>query len=253
MSLNFPNNPLDGDSFNGYIYNAAKGVWDSGGTYEIQVSLSDLFDVNIDEVVDGQALVYDSASNSWIPGEGGGGASFTISPTPPESPGVGDVWYSSLDGNSYIFYEDEDSSQWVEMSNPAIGPVGAQGVQGIQGETGLTGLTGAGVAEGGDEGQVLAKQSSDDFDTAWIYPVTSLEGLSDTNINEPLDREVLVYDSASGNWINETIEIPELDDLPDVNVSTASSEDVLVFDGTNWIPGQRATTGKAIAMAIVFG
>jgi hypothetical protein len=102
------------------------------------------------------------------------------------------------------------------------------------------------------DGEVLAYDSASG---EWVNQelILTLEGLSDTDIDEPLDREVLVYDSSSGSWINETIEIPELDDLPDVNVSTSSSEDVLVFDGTNWIPGQRATTGKAIAMAIVFG
>lgn len=39
--------------------------------------------------------------------------------------------------------------------------------------------------------------------------------------------------------------------LPEL--ATLEATDVLEFDGTNWVGGQRATTGKAIAMAIVFG
>ena len=39
--------------------------------------------------------------------------------------------------------------------------------------------------------------------------------------------------------------------LPEL--ATVEATDVLEFDGTNWVGGQRATTGKAIAMAIVFG
>jgi hypothetical protein len=34
---------------------------------------------------------------------------------------------------------------------------------------------------------------------------------------------------------------------------SASNGDVLVYNGSEWVAGQRATTGKAIAMAIVFG
>ena len=39
-----------------------------------------------------------------------------IGDTPPTQPRVGAVWYCTLDGRSYIWYEDADSSQWVESS-----------------------------------------------------------------------------------------------------------------------------------------
>ena len=39
--------------------------------------------------------------------------------------------------------------------------------------------------------------------------------------------------------------LPPLEDV--------EATDVLEFNGTDWVGGQRATTGKAIAMAIVFG
>ena len=52
----------------------------------------------------------------------------------------------------------------------AQGPVGAQGPAGPQGPIGAQGLkgdTGEGVPTGGGDGQVLTKQSSTDYDTAW--------------------------------------------------------------------------------------
>lgn len=37
-------------------------------------------------------------------------------PTPPTRPVMGSEWYCTTDGRTYIWYEDEDSSQWVESS-----------------------------------------------------------------------------------------------------------------------------------------
>ena len=39
-----------------------------------------------------------------------------IGDTPPTQPTVGAMWYCTLDGRSYIWYEDADSGQWVESS-----------------------------------------------------------------------------------------------------------------------------------------
>jgi hypothetical protein len=47
-----------------------------------------------------------------VPGSGGG-ASVTISDTPPASPSVGNLWWESDTGNIYIYYNDGNSSQWV--------------------------------------------------------------------------------------------------------------------------------------------
>ena len=44
-------------------------------------------------------------------------ASGYIGDTPPTQPKEGEVWYCSLDGRTYIWHVDADSSQWVE-SNP---------------------------------------------------------------------------------------------------------------------------------------
>jgi hypothetical protein len=47
---------------------------------------------------------------------GGGGASVSISTEAPTSPNQGDLWYSSLLGRTFIYYVDEDSSQWVDAA-----------------------------------------------------------------------------------------------------------------------------------------
>ncbi len=44
---------------------------------------------------------------------------------------------------------------------------GAPGPQGEQGEPGPQGIPGAGFPVGGTAGQIIVKQSSTDYDTAW--------------------------------------------------------------------------------------
>ena len=51
---------------------------------------------------------------------GGGGTSVTISDTAPVSPSPGNLWYNSLVGRGFIFYNDGSSSQWVDFG-PSVG------------------------------------------------------------------------------------------------------------------------------------
>jgi hypothetical protein len=80
------------------------------------IALDSLSDVDVTGVEDGQALVYDDATSTWIPGEGGGGASVTVSTTAPAEAEIGDLWYDSTSGALFIYYDDGDSTQWVEVT-----------------------------------------------------------------------------------------------------------------------------------------
>ena len=56
----------------------------------------------------------------WIsaPSSGGsGGASITVSDTPPPNPTQGALWWESVNGQMYVFYTDANSSQWVPTTN----------------------------------------------------------------------------------------------------------------------------------------
>jgi hypothetical protein len=46
----------------------------------------------------------------------GGGSQVSIGTEAPEDPNEGDLWYSSVLGRTFIYYEDEDSAQWVDAS-----------------------------------------------------------------------------------------------------------------------------------------
>lgn len=45
----------------------------------------------------------------------GGGASVTVSDTPPSAPDVGNLWFESDTGLTFIYYDDGNTSQWVEV------------------------------------------------------------------------------------------------------------------------------------------
>jgi hypothetical protein len=72
----------------------------------------------------GQVLASDGTGNVvWQTpsGGGGGGASVTISDTPPAA-SAGDLWWESDTGRLKIYYQDTDTSQWVDTSPPLADP-----------------------------------------------------------------------------------------------------------------------------------
>jgi hypothetical protein len=82
-ALDFPSAPVDNETYEGYIYDATRGVWN----------------VNVSQIA----------------------ARFIVSSTQPSSPQNGDAWFDTNEGTTYVYYNDGDSAQWVETGNPALG------------------------------------------------------------------------------------------------------------------------------------
>lgn len=57
----------------------------------------------------------------------GGGASITISDTPPSSPSPGALWWESDSGSLWIYYNDGNTSQWVGIAAATGGSGGGSG------------------------------------------------------------------------------------------------------------------------------
>lgn len=64
MAINFPASPADGDTHEGYTWVAAENVWRKQPSFGI----SNLSDIDVDGVADGEALIYNSSTSKWEPG-----------------------------------------------------------------------------------------------------------------------------------------------------------------------------------------
>lgn len=145
MALDFPSNPTDGQVFAAYTWNASKGVWQ--GTEE-------------------------SATVA------------VMSPTVPPSPKSGDIWFNTNIGIAYVYYDDGNSGQWVQLISPA-----GQSINSIDDITDVSIVNPL-------DGQVL---SYDDATGEWV---NSTIDVSATTISDsaPLDATQgdAWFDSSSG-------------------------------------------------------
>ena len=64
-------------------------------------------------------------SNASISGGTGGRINLTYSSSPPASPEIADQWFNSVSGRFFIYMNDGDSDQWVEIAS--IGERGPKG------------------------------------------------------------------------------------------------------------------------------
>jgi hypothetical protein len=101
----------------GHGYFAHAGAWtqllDTGS------SLGELADVATTAPSASDVLTWDGSN--WGPAAptgGGGGANVTIADTAPGSANAGDLWWESDKGRLKIYYNDTDSTQWVDASPP---------------------------------------------------------------------------------------------------------------------------------------
>jgi hypothetical protein len=64
------------------------------------------------------------------------GPSIPVSDTPPVNASVGSLWWDSAYNNLRIYYQDSDSTQWVDAIASVQGPQGPDGPQGVPGPVG---------------------------------------------------------------------------------------------------------------------
>lgn len=182
-SLNFPADPDDGQIYESFSYDATLGVWKrSGDSGSASITVSDTAPETpiagglwLDSTTGNTYIYYEDADTSqWIQTAGpklisNRNSEFFIQTTPPSSPVDGDIWYDSSEGFTYIYYEDADSSQWVQFG---LNRNGAPGINGTDGQ---------GIPAGGTAGQILAKTSSSNYATQWSNPISGSEALKLSN------------------------------------------------------------------------
>lgn len=105
--------PSNGQSL---TYDSATGLWKNSTPAS---NLDSLTDVTLSSPTDKQVLQYEASSGQWKNKAATGGV--TTGATPPATPMPGDAWYDTTDGLLYVYYNDGNSSQWVEVkANSAL-------------------------------------------------------------------------------------------------------------------------------------
>ena len=75
--------------------------------------------LNVSGASSGQILSWNGSDYAWVAdqtGGGGSGATVTTDDSAPSSPSDGDLWWKSDEGRLKVYYQDTDSSQWVDAS-----------------------------------------------------------------------------------------------------------------------------------------
>ena len=110
-------------------------------------SLTDLAGVDLSTPpATGEVLKFDGSN--WVAaadGGGGGGANVTISDTAPGGASAGDLWWESDTGRLKIYYQDVDTSQWVDTNPPLAASSGSGGSSTSNFTGNFTGNVDAGV------------------------------------------------------------------------------------------------------------
>ena len=182
-------------------------------------------------------IYYDS---QWIEIGGGGGMVIMVSDTAPAAPAIGQVWFNSTSGATFVYY----NGVWVEVGQAPfdllLSTIDAKGDLLV----GTANNTVAKLATGTND-QVLVVDTSTATGLKWSTPTVYqavVANVSDTEIGY-LDG----VSSAIQTQLNNKQAI----------VANVSDTEIGYLDGvTSAIQTQldtKASTGKAIAMAIVFG
>lgn len=133
------------------------------------------------QTVGGITYTYNSSKGYWTAaasgGGGGGGASVSTSDAAPSSPSDGDLWYDTDDGGMFVYYEDADSSQWVEV----IGSAGSDGAAGAAASASYANF--AAFPGSPTEGDIAYAQ---DTNTLYLYNGTSWEVVASGNDESPV-------------------------------------------------------------------
>jgi len=188
---------------------------------------------------------------AWMPG--GGGGSIEISATAPSSPGEGDLWWDSDNGNLYIYYDDGDSQQWVAANGPQVfvgttAPAGYQGQLWFDSTSGKTYIyyddgtsaqwvSAIGGSIAGTVIQVVSTTKTDTF-TSTSTALTDITGLSASITPRSTSSKIYVVVSlgaVSQNGNNDFISLQLVRNSTNIAIATSGS-----FASTGQVVGPTA-------------
>ena len=220
----------------GHGYFAHAGSWtqllDTGS------SLGELADVDLSTPPNNNDVLSWDGSN-WTPSASAGGANVTISDTAPGSATAGDLWWESDKGRLKIYYNDTDSTQWVDASPPLSPTNVSETTTNGSNRVGVTTNTTSSFTDGAIE---FVTDNGTTSEARWIitpqgglipttnaaYDIGSAEYkvrdlyLDSGSIHTPSEKNLSFYD---GNLTWGGDDVNMLQDLKDMMATATSFED----------------------------
>ena len=86
------------------------------GRYVYDVMLVSNNDGKVYRVVEGMALVNPGVTDMQSGVIKPSTPPVSVGPDAPTDPRVGDLWWNSVEGRMYVYYQDNDSAQWVQAT-----------------------------------------------------------------------------------------------------------------------------------------
>jgi len=241
---------------NGLVVQGATATVNGNDVLTTASDIEDLSNVDTSGVADGNALVYDEASSTWIPGEGGGGGSYTVSTTPPSEPSGGDIWFDSVTGNTYIYYSDYDNDQWVQTSGVDMVldpvPIPSYIISSTAPESPTNGDFWFDNVTGNIYVYYEDSNTSQWVQTAGPNLVSYKLPIAET---APSDNQILVYNSANEQYEPENFPTSSTANLTDVSSTAPTNNQVLIFNDSTgeYEPGNLPEAPSPIGLILALG
>ena len=103
-------NKLEASDLNGYATETYVGQQISAAGSYSDASVNT--HLNQNTATSGQILTWNGSDYDWVDAS----SSISVSDTAPSSPSNGDLWFDSSNANTYIYYNDTDSNQWIQIN-----------------------------------------------------------------------------------------------------------------------------------------
>lgn len=188
--------------------------------------------IKIDAGTEGQALVISNGELSFgsVAAGGGGSSSISVSETAPTEPSEGDLWFDSSTSNIYVYYD----GYWIEPAFK-VTVAASDDYNDLTNTPALSAVATSGNYTDLSNTPTLATvATSGDYNDLSNLPSFATETYVDTAVSNLVDSAPATLDT-----LNE--------------LATALGDDPNFATTVTNSLSTKASTGKAIAMAIVFG
>ena len=236
MPLDFPANPVNGQAYGAYIYNATVGAWQSKEDPATVAVTSDVA---------------------------------------PSSANNGDIWYNTTTGVSYVYYNDGNSGQWVEIVSSAVPnlntkanldggnsftgtqtfgtPIGLSSggtnasLTGVNGGVVWSSATALGIIAAGTSGQVLKSNGA----AAPSWQTLDLSYLPDAAFKKSVKAATTANITLSGTQTIDGIALVAGDRVLVKNQTTASQNGIYDVASGSWTRPADANLASEMGGAVV--